>query len=293
MRVCQVPPVPLALHAAHAAHAGSECISPYRVGSCRHDDRPATEQGVQPRLESIRPVSILRQFEKRLEGIVEGFFARALPGGGVQPIELGKRMVRAMEEGKTTAASGAVFVPNEFTFRLAAKDFERLMQIRGTLKKELIAVARRAAAAENWKTVGPPEISLLQEPRQAAGTFGINAEFLESAQPEPEAGPQTQLIQMSLDADAELVQIGKDTRVWPLSKETVVIGRGDWCDVMIPDPGVSRRHAEIRREGDEWVVLDLGSTNGTEINGKRVNRHRLAVGDRLVIGETTLEFRRP
>lgn len=238
-------------------------------------------------------MSILRQFEKRLEGIVEGFFARALPGGGVQPIELGKRMVRTMEEDKTIAASGAVFVPNEFTFHLSAKDFARLAQIRGTLKKELIAVARRAAAAENWKTVGPPEIYLQEEPRQASGTFRIATEFVESAEAEPEAGPQTQLIQMSMDADAELVQIGKDTRVWPLSKESLVIGRGDWCDVMLPDPGCSRRHAEIRREGDEWVMIDLGSTNGTEVNGKRVNRHRLSVGDRLVLGETTLEFRRP
>ena len=73
----------------------------------------------------------------------------------------------------------------------------------------------------------------------------------------------------------------------------VVIGRMEGCDVILADPGVSRRHAEIRREGDEWVVIDLGSTNGTEINGKRVNRHRLTPGDRLVFGETTLEFRRP
>jgi pSer/pThr/pTyr-binding forkhead associated (FHA) protein len=98
---------------------------------------------------------------------------------------------------------------------------------------------------------------------------------------------------MSLDADAELVQIGKTSRTWPLSKEAIVLGRMEGCDVILPDSGVSRRHAEVRREGDEWVVIDLGSTNGTEVNGQRVNRHRLTPGDRLVLGETTLEFRRP
>jgi FHA domain-containing protein len=238
-------------------------------------------------------VGILRGFEKRLEGLVEGFFARALPGGGVQPVELGKRMVRAMDEEKTAAASGATYVPNAFAFNLSHKDHERLSQISSTLRKELSAVARRAAASEGWRMVGPPEIHIVEDTTFKAGTFGITAQFVEAATPEPEAGPQTQLIQMSLDADAELVQIGKTSRTWPLSKEAVVIGRMEGCDIILPDAGVSRRHAEIRREGDEWVVIDLGSTNGTEINGKRVNRHRLTPGDRLALGETTLEFRRP
>jgi hypothetical protein len=239
------------------------------------------------------PLGILREFEKRLEGLVEGFFARALPGGGVQPIELGKRMVRAMEEEKTAGVGGDVFVPNAFTFRLSPRDFERLTQIGTTLRKELIAVSRRAAASEGWKMVGPPEAHLIADASVRARTFTIEVEFVESLDEEPAAGPQTQLIQMSLAADAELVQLGKDTRAWPLSKEALVIGRMQGCDVVLPDRGVSRRHAEVRREGDEWVVIDLGSTNGTDVNGRRVNRHRLAPGDRLLFGETTLEFRRP
>jgi hypothetical protein len=238
-------------------------------------------------------MGILRGIEKRLEGFVEGFFARALPGGGVQPIELGKRMVRTMDEEKTTAVSGGIYVPNSFTFRLSRKDYARLNQIRATLKKELAAVARRASSAESWQMVGPPEIHLIEDRDTKTGTFGVEVQFVESARPEPEAGPQTQLIQMSLEADAELVQLGKTTRAWPLSKELVVIGRNEGCDVMLPDPGISRRHAEIRREGDEWVVIDLGSTNGTEVNGVRVNRHRLSPGDRLLLGTSTLEFRRP
>jgi hypothetical protein len=238
-------------------------------------------------------MGILREFEKRLEGVVEGFFARALPGGGVQPVELGKRMVRTMDEERTVGADGATYVPNGFGFRLSRKDFARLDQIKGTLRKELAAVAQRAAANESWIMVGPPEIQVVEDASLKAGTFAVEGSFIEAAAPSEEAGPQTQLIQMSLAADAELILVGRTSRTWPLSKESVILGRLDTCDVVIGDSGVSRRHAEIRREGDEWVVVDLGSTNGTEVNGKRLNRHRLTHGDRIIIGETTLEFRKP
>lgn len=202
-------------------------------------------------------------------------------------------MVRLMEEEKTVSASGQIFVPNAFAFSLSRKDFERLHQIHQTLRKELVKVARRAAASERWQMVGPPEAHLVEDPSLKAGTFTVDCEYVEATHPEPAAGPQTKLIQMSLEADAELVLLGRTSRTWPLSKETIVIGRQPDCDVVLSDAGVSRRHAEIRREGDEWVVVDLGSTNGTEINGTRLSRHRLAPGDRLRLGETTLEFRRP
>src|ERR671918_1764533 len=100
-------------------------------------------------------MGLLRDFERRLETMVEGFFARALPGGGVQPVELGKRLVRAMEEQKTVSVAN-VYVPNEFTFFLSTKDVERLRPVENALDKELSAVARRAAASESWRLLGPP-----------------------------------------------------------------------------------------------------------------------------------------
>lgn len=226
---------------------------------------------------------------------MEGFFARTLPGGGVQPVELGKAMVRLMDERKTISIA-SVYVPNSFTFHLTAKDHERLAPLEQSLKRELSTIARRAAASENWKLPGPPEINLVADGKGPAGTFDVEAMVVEAqnaSHEDEQAGPHTQLIDMSLAADAELIVVGKNERSYPLSKDIVTIGRIDTSDVALADPGASRRHAEVRREGDDWVILDLGSTNGTLVNGKRVNRHRLSKGDRITVGDTVLEFRRP
>jgi hypothetical protein len=203
-------------------------------------------------------------------------------------------MVRLMDDRKTVSIA-SVYVPNSFTFHLAPKDHERLAPLEQSLKRELATIARRAAASEGWKLPGPIEVNLLADGKGPAGTFDVEAIVVESEEnfEDERAGPHTQLIDMSLAADAELVVVGRNDRSYPLSKDVVTVGRLDTCDVALADPGASRRHAEVRREGDEWVVLDLGSTNGTIVNGKRVNRHRLAKGDRITVGETVLEFRRP
>ena len=236
-------------------------------------------------------MGILRDFERRLETMFEGFFARALPGGGVQPVELGKRMVREMEDRKTVSVAN-VYVPNEFTFYLSGKDVERLRPVENALGQELGAVARRAAASEGWRLLGPPAIRLVEETSTAPGTFRIESTVVEGQDEEAEAaGPHTQLIQMAEQHGAELVVVGSKRRPYPLSKDSLSIGRLDTCDITLSDAGVSRRHAEVRREGDEWVLVDLGSTNGTIVNGRSVRRHRLASGDRIEVGETAIEFR--
>ena len=235
-------------------------------------------------------MGILRDFERRLETIVEGFFARALPGGGVQPVELGKRMVRVMDEQKTVSVAN-VYVPNEFTFFLASKDVERLRPVSNALDKELGAVARRAAASEGWRLLGPPVIRLVEDSSAAPGTFRVEATVVEGMDEKAEeAGPHTSLLQMSVEHDSELVVVGSKRRPYPLAKDALTIGRLDSCDIVLSDTGVSRKHAEVRREGDEWVIVDLNSTNGTIVNGKAVRRHRLAQGDRIEVGESTLEF---
>jgi predicted component of type VI protein secretion system len=166
-----------------------------------------------------------------------------------------------------------------------------LRPVENALGKELAAVARRAAASEGWRLLGPPSIRLVEDSTAAPGTFRIEATVVEGVDEEAEkAGPHTQLIQMSTDKGAELVVAGSKRRPYPLAKDALSIGRLDSCDIVLSDAGVSRKHAEVRREGDEWVVVDLNSTNGTVVNGRAVRRHRLAEGDRIEVGETTIEF---
>lgn len=237
-------------------------------------------------------MGFLRDFEQRLEKVVEGFFARVLPGGGLQPIELGKAIVRSMRDDQTHSASGSTFVPNHFDVMLSTSDIERFQAIGQQLRKELVAIVKRAAASEGWQHAGPVEVRLDASRSVKKGAFEIEATYKEGSTPIKQAGNHTQLIEMSLEADAELVLLGKAPQTWPISKQTLTIGRSEDCDVVILDAGASRRHAEIRREGDEWVIIDLGSTNGTELNGRRVARHRLTPGDRVLIGGASLEFRK-
>jgi pSer/pThr/pTyr-binding forkhead associated (FHA) protein len=70
----------------------------------------------------------------------------------------------------------------------------------------------------------------------------------------------------------------------------VVIGRSRECDLVIQDPNVSRRHAELRRDEDGWRLVDLGSTNGVKVNGRRVEQTALRPGDRVTIGVTDMSF---
>ncbi|MGH2830597.1 MAG: FhaA domain-containing protein [Actinomycetota bacterium] len=236
-------------------------------------------------------MGILKDFERRLEQTVEGFFARALPGGGVQPVELGKRMIRAMQDGKTIGVTGEVVAPNMFEFRLAPRDYDRIQSLGASLDQELVAVARRAAAAEGWALLGPPRMALSSDPEVRSGTFEVAASVEAGADPAAGAGAHTQLIQIAVASDAELVVLGSKRRAYPLSKDSLVIGRAKECDITLADPGASRRHAEVRREGDEWFAVDLDSTNGTLLNGKSVRRQRLRPKDVLLIGDTQIEFR--
>ena len=75
-----------------------------------------------------------------------------------------------------------------------------------------------------------------------------------------------------------------------LTRGTTVLGRSKECDIPIDDANISRRHAEIRREDGAFWIVDLGSTNGIEVNGRRVERTKLLNQDRIVLGRTDALF---
>jgi FhaA, N-terminal domain/FHA domain len=218
--------------------------------------------------------------------MVEGFFATAFRSG-LQPVELAKRILREMDAGKSVGVKG-VWAPNHFVFTLSPEDAERFQQVEGALVGELKQVVREAAAERGWGLVGPPEIEFRTDDSIGRGQFGCEATLVEG-EPEPAPTPSAR----GGDAAIVLLEEGRETRTYQLHKQSVAIGRLPECDIVISDPGASRRHATITREdGGEYVLTDLGSTNGTLVNDEPVGEQVLSEGDRITIGNTVLEFRR-
>lgn len=232
-------------------------------------------------------MGILRDFENRLERIVEGFFSRAFRSG-LQPVELAKRILREMDAGKTVGVN-EVWVPNLYAIDLAADDREQLTGMESTLASELEQVVADAARERGYGLVARPSITFETDDRLRRGDFRIRGEISEETGPPPaDLSPRPPGAPV-----LALVEGGDVLREYALSRESMTIGRMAGSEIEIKDPGASRRHAEIHRDGDAYTLVDLGSTNGTLVNDRTVKEHALQPGDRITIGRTTLEFRRP
>lgn len=229
-------------------------------------------------------MGILRGFESRLERAVEGFFSRAFRSG-LQPVELAKRLLREMEGSKTVGVR-EVWVANRYAIHLSAEDAERLAGMEGALSKELEQVVVEGARERGWGLVARPEVTFETDDALRVGDFRVVPEHSEATGPPSEELPA--------DGGPALVVMEHGTVLgrYALRGDRLVIGRHEGSDIRLEDPGASRRHAEVRRRGDGFVLADLGSTNGTLVNDVPVGEHELSEGDRITIGNTNLEFRR-
>jgi Protein of unknown function (DUF3662)/FHA domain len=250
-------------------------------------------------------MGILRDFEQRLEGAVEGLFARAFRSG-VQPVELGKRLVRAVEDGRAVGVS-RVYVPNVYTYELSRRDRERFADYESALARELAALAVETARGNDWAMLGPARVEFETGDDLDVGRFRLasrveaadqQADYAAGRPPEP-VGPATAMLpgqprrpKVRAPASLVLLQGGQPVRVFPLDAPELRVGRAERSDIALADPGVSRNHARVLREGDDFIIEDLRSTNGTEVNGQPVRRRRLAHGDVVKLANSTLQFRR-
>jgi len=231
-------------------------------------------------------MGILRDFENRLERIVEGFFSKAFRSG-IQPVELAKRILREMDAGKTVGVRG-VLVPNRYVIRLSDEDHERLTGMEAALGQELETVVVDGARERDFSLVARPEVVFETGERLKRGDFRVEAEISEATGPPPaDMAPRP----AGGGPVLALVEDGEPLREYPITSDTMTIGRLAGSEIELKDPGASRKHAEIRRQGDKITVVDLGSTNGTQVNDKTISDHVLRDGDRITIGRTTLEFR--
>ncbi len=247
-------------------------------------------------------MSLIGQFEERLERAVDGFFARLFKSG-VHPVEIGKRLLRVMEDGKTVALR-RTYVPNMYRITVGVQDYERLSQLEGKLVEELEIFVGEAARQRQWSLPDSPRVEFATDAKLSAGEFRITAEAValraerdrpassidpaaSPAVPERTAPPPRE------SGRASLVVLQDDQPVKTLEIERRIrIGRQADNDLVIVDPGVSRHHAEIINESGTCTLHDLGSTNGTYVNGTVTTEHALRDGDRVLIGSTVVEFRR-
>ena len=213
----------------------------------------------------------LQQFEERLERLVEGTLAKPFRSN-LQPVEIGRRLTREMDLHRRVGVRGLI-APNSFAVTLSAADVGRFSNFIDALSRELADAAREHARIEGYSFVGPVEVEIFEGASLKPGRFTVTAEVHESE----DGGFLAELVL----PDGRRVTVGS---------EALVIGRLPECEVVLPDSNVSRRHAELRRKGDGVFVTDLGSTNGTRVNGTPVREQLLASGDEVSVGSTKLVF---
>jgi len=224
-------------------------------------------------------VPILRDFERRLGGLVEGLFSKAFRSG-VQPVEIAKLIMREMEAGRSVGVS-EVWAPNRFELSLSPEDAARYEQAEDAIGSELRRVIREAAAERGWGLVGPPEVEFIVDEDLKKGDLACVATLVEGEDEGAGGGRASVVIR---DDGGE--------RTVALASDTVTIGRLADCDVVLRDKGASRKHAQLKLRDGTWTLTDLGSTNGTRLNGQTVQSRELADGDKITIGTTVIEFQR-
>ncbi|GAB3994488.1 FhaA domain-containing protein [Nocardioides marmoraquaticus] len=235
-------------------------------------------------------MSGLQRFENKLEQLISGVFARTFRSA-VQPVEISSALAREVDNSAQILSRDRRLVPNDFHVELSPGDHERLGDLGPQLNRELVELLREHAAGQSYVFTGPVSITLEESDDLTTGRFRVRSKSQSSSSLAGGDPTDTQVRR----ASATLVVNGE---ALPLSPPGIVIGRGNDADLRIDDPGVSRRHAEIRVEeaqvpGDEprVSVRDLGSTNGVAVNGKRVEQARLVDGAEIRIGTTTMSLR--
>jgi hypothetical protein len=251
-------------------------------------------------------MSVLRNIENRIEGLFEGVFGRAFRTH-VQPVELARKLVKEMEDHRVISVS-RVYAPNEYVVYLGPADRQQFESYEESLRLELQDYIAENARRQRYELLSPPEVKFETDDDLEMGEFGIATRMVQGAAPapgEPSSEPQpgaTMIYRKPVETEAvsveelglgrEVVSLEVNGAKHELDGVQTTIGRSKECDIQLGDPNVSRKHAEVRQEGAAYWAIDLDSTNGMEVNGRRQKRAKLRQGDRITVGSTDLVFRR-
>lgn len=262
-------------------------------------------------------MSVLRTLESKLAGLIEGTFNRAFRSE-VRPVEIARKLAREMEEHKSSTLT-RTFVPNEYRVFLSPRDRERFEGYEDALADELAGYLLEHARREELTLPARPVIEFETDGRLGLGEFGIQTGIVSPSalrehdhEPPPDREPEreplpppqsgrtmvysnagrlAEPLEERAHATAQTALLLLDGRRTVVGPGGATIGRSRQCDVVVNDPNVSRQHAELRPRGGSWVLTDLGSTNGSRINGHPVERSEVVrPGDEIELGATILRF---
>jgi hypothetical protein len=258
-------------------------------------------------------MTMLKSIESRIAGLVEGTFSRAFKSE-VRPVEIARKLAREMEEHKSYSVS-RMYAPNEYRVYLSPRDRERFAEEEGYLVSELAGYLLEHARREDLALRSRPVVQFVTDERLGLGEFGIQTRTSApppgDSQPDPKTHPprpqppdfggrtmiystaerMAEQLQEPARAEQRTALLLMDGKRLVIGAAGVTMGRSRQCEVMVDDPNVSRQHAEIRPRGGSWVVTDLGSTNGSRLNGRTLEQPTvLKPGDEIELGTTTLTF---
>lgn len=192
---------------------------------------------------------------------------------GLSPLEIGQRIMREIDANQTVSVDGSLAVPNHYWVFVSTADHKRFFDIETQLTNELIEAARAHISDEEYRVLGPVSVSLIEAEAYPEGTMQVQAQWRE--------GPTTSGQATLILASGQRIALG----LHPFS-----IGRAQQSSLVLDDDNVSRNHAVLRPALGGWLITDLNSTNGTTVNGQRINEVPLHAGDRLVFGTTEATF---
>jgi len=246
-------------------------------------------------------VKFFSELEGNLEKYIEGFFKDKFGGSGLQPVEIAKKLAREMRDRRRSGLKD-IFVPNRFEVFLATEDYAAVTPLMDRFSTEMTEYVKNKMVEKKYTMLGPVSVSFAEQQDLPQGQLQINSFFDKSVEEAP--------VQLDVEATMRFIPVRGITekrqgpsgflevaegplagKRFVLDGNQVVLGRGEICDICLPDNSISRCHAMISRSDQQLTISDRSSTNGTCVNGEKVSRQDLKNGDIIKIGNTVLIFK--
>lgn len=225
-------------------------------------------------------MGVVDRFERAVSHGVKASFSK-LSNSTIKDVDIITQIRNAMEDGKSELSGNRIVAPNEYTVLLNQSDYQNLQASNSqVLAEELAQEATRYAYEQNYVFVGPVEVVFHPDVQRNLGSLEVTSTI--------RRGPAAPVTSVGASPSHPIIDI--EGQQWLLAEPVTVIGRGSEADIVVHDPGVSRRHLEIRITPTGVIATDLGSTNGSYVEGHRIDAATLVDANEITIGRTHIRF---